>query len=443
MFFLTATKATGVIMGPISSVLGWIMNLLFNFTSMFGILNIGLCIILFTLVIRLLMFPLTISQQRSSKLMSYMNPELQAIQKKYKGKTDNDSMMKMNTETQAVYDKYGYSMTGGCVQLIIQLPILFALYRVIYNIPAYVNGVKDYFMQVVYALTGTTSAASLAEGAADKLVSFAEEAGVALTGVVNVGDLTGISGTELGNKMVDILYKLNPSQWISLADAFPGAAAVIDQCYPIIERMNSFLTINLTTTPWQGLTHPNIAWLIPILAGVTQYASTRLMTVSSGSSGSEMPGGDMMKSMNLIMPLFSVFFCFTFPAAIGLYWVATTVFTMLQQIIVNRYMDHVDMDEVIKKNIEKKNKKREKQGLPPQKITNTATASLKNIEEAEAKEKQSYQDKIEMARKQSADSSAYYNKNADPNSIAAKANMVAMYNEKHEKSGRSKSNKKK
>ncbi len=431
-------------MGPISSVLGWIMNLLFNLTSRLGILNIGLCIILFTLVIRLLMFPLTISQQRSSKLMSYMNPELQAIQKKYKGKSDNDSMMKMNAETQAVYDKYGYSMTGGCLQLIIQLPILFALYRVIYNIPAYVTGVKNYFMEVVYALTGTTNAASLTAGAADKLVSFADEAGVALNGVVNIGDLTGVAGEELANKMVDILYKLNPSQWVSLADAFPGAAAVIDQCYPIIERMNSFLTINLTTTPWQGLTHPNVAWLIPILAGITQYASTKLMSAGTGSSNSDMPGGDMMKSMNLIMPLFSVFFCFSFPAAIGLYWVATTVFTMLQQLIVNRYMDHIDMDAMIAKNIEKKNKKREKQGLPPQKITTTATASLKNIEEAEQKQQQSYQDKIALAKKQSADSSAYYNKNADPNSIAAKANMVAMYNEKHEKSGRSgKSNKKK
>ncbi len=440
MFFLTATKAGGMILGPISSVLGWIMNLLFDFTSLFGILNIGLCIILFTLVTRLIMFPLTISQQKSTKLMSYMNPELTAIQKKYKGKTDNDSMMRMNAETKAVYDKYGVSMTGGCLQLIIQLPILFALYRVIYNIPAYVNGVKAYFMQVVYALTGVDSAGSLVAGAADKLVSFAENAGVAMTGVVNIGDLTGISGEELANKMVDILYKFNPTQWESLAEAFPRATTVIDQCYPVIERMNSFLGINLTTTPWQGFT-PNIAWLIPIAAGLFQWWSTKLMSSNSSSSNSQMAGGDMMKSMNIVMPLFSVFFCFTFPAAIGLYWVATTVFTMLQQLVVNAYMNHVDVDKMIEKNIEKANKKREKQGLPPQKITSNATASLKNIQDSEQKEKQDYQKKVEMARKQTADSSAYYNKNADPNSISAKANMVAMYNERNEKSG--KSNKKK
>lgn len=122
------------------------MDLLFRFTSSVGILNIGLCIILFTLVVKILMFPLTIKQQKSSKLMTVMQPEIQAIQNKYKGKTDNESMMKMNVETKAVYEKYGTSMTGGCLQLVIQLPILLALYRVIYNIPAYVSSVKTYFM---------------------------------------------------------------------------------------------------------------------------------------------------------------------------------------------------------------------------------------------------------------------------------------------------------
>ena len=142
------------------------MDMLFRFTQTFGVLNIGLCIILFTLVVKLILFPLTIKQQKSSKLMAVMQPEIQAIQNKYRGKTDNDSMMRMNVETKAVYEKYGTSMTGGCLQLIIQMPILFALYRIIYNIPAYVSSVKAYFMNVVYAITGITDAASIPEGAA-------------------------------------------------------------------------------------------------------------------------------------------------------------------------------------------------------------------------------------------------------------------------------------
>ncbi len=116
---------TGGILGPIADILGWIMDLLFRFTSTFGILNIGLCIILFTLVTKVLMIPLTIKQQKSSKLMAVMQPEITAIQKKYKGKeSDQKYAMMMQTEIKAVYEKYGTSMTGGCLPLLIQMPII-------------------------------------------------------------------------------------------------------------------------------------------------------------------------------------------------------------------------------------------------------------------------------------------------------------------------------
>ena len=148
---MVLTKA-GSVLGPVATVLGYIMDILFQFTGQFGILNVGLCIILFTIVMKTLMIPLTVKQQKSTKLMSIMSPELQAIQKKYKGKTDNESMQRQNVEMQAVYEKYGTSMTGGCLPLIIQMVILLALYRVIYNIPAYVPSVRVYFDNVVTPL---------------------------------------------------------------------------------------------------------------------------------------------------------------------------------------------------------------------------------------------------------------------------------------------------
>ena len=151
MDLIVLTKAGGIL-GPFAQIMGWIMEGLFRFTSTFGIMNIGLCIILFTIVMKLLMLPLTLKQQKSSKLMSVMQPELQAIQKKYKGKNDNDSMMRMNVETKAVYEKYGTSMTGGCLPLLIQLPIMFALYRVMYNIPAYASSVRKYFDLIIEKL---------------------------------------------------------------------------------------------------------------------------------------------------------------------------------------------------------------------------------------------------------------------------------------------------
>ena len=144
---------TGGVLGPIADILGWIMDLLFRFTSTFGIENVGLCIILFTLVTKLLMIPLTIKQQKSSKLMSVMQPELAAIQKKYKGReNDQKAAMMMNAEMKAVYEKYGTSMTGGCLPLLIQLPIIFALYRVIYNILAYVQSIRGYYEAVISKL---------------------------------------------------------------------------------------------------------------------------------------------------------------------------------------------------------------------------------------------------------------------------------------------------
>lgn len=431
MNYLVLTKVGGFPpFAWICEILGLIMNALFSFTRTFGVMNIGLSIILFTLVVKILMFPLTIKQQKSSKLMAVMQPELQAIQNKYKGKTDNDSMMRMNVETKAVYEKYGTSMTGGCLQLAIQMPVLFALYRVIYCIPAYVTPVKEHFMQVVYALTGTTAASALNEGAAASLLQFATDHKITLTGINAIGDLTGVSGVALGNKMVDILYKLNPSQWTELGQVFPNAAAAIANNATAIESMNTFFGINLASNPFNGSFVPNVAWLIPILAGVTQWFSAKLM-MSAQNQSEDAPGAQMMKSMNLMMPLMSVWFCFTFPAAIGLYWVASSLFQTLQQLGVNAYLNKVDMDELIKKNVEKANKKRAKKGLPPQKVNEHASESLKNIQVAAEKEEAKRSELLEKTKVKVQESNEYYSKDAKPGSLAAKAGMVAKYNEKH------------
>lgn len=432
MDYLVLTKTGGMILGPVSQILGLIMDLLFRLTSSVGILNIGLCIILFTLVVKILMFPLTIKQQKSSKLMTVMQPELQAIQNKYKGKTDNESMMKMNVETKAVYEKYGTSMTGGCLQLVIQLPILLALYRVIYNIPAYVSSVKIYFMQVVYAITNISNVVDLPEGAGASLLQFATDHNIPLTGITKIGDLVGDTGEVLGNKMVDILYKLNPEQWGELANRFPEAAAVITENSIAIEKMNSFLGINLATNPWQGFS-PSAAWLIPILAGVSQWFSAKLMMSNQPQQDENSTSAQMMKQMNVMMPLMSVFFCFTFPAAIGIYWVASSVFQIIQQLIVNAYLEKVDMDEMIKKNLEKANAKRAKKGLPPQKVSQNAMVNVKNIQAAQQREEQARNEKLEKTRQQVKESNEYYNKDAKPGSLASKAAMVAKYNEKHNK----------
>ena len=164
MYGILLTQDDGAILGPISKLLGFLMEGIFNVLDLIGIPNIGLSIIIFTIAIYFLLMPLTIKQQKFSKLSAKMNPELQAIQAKYKNKKDNDSMMAMNQETQAVYAKYGVSPSGSCVQLLIQMPILFSLYRVIYAMPAYVGKIKDSFYPLVEKLKNESGAIEFVKG---------------------------------------------------------------------------------------------------------------------------------------------------------------------------------------------------------------------------------------------------------------------------------------
>ena len=414
---MVLTKA-GSILGPIATVLGYVMDILFRFTSSFGVFNVGLCIILFTIVMKTLMIPLTIKQQKTTKLMSVMNPEIQAIQKKYKGKSDQESMQRQNVEIQAVYEKYGTSMTGGCLPLLIQMPILLALYRVIYNIPAYVPSVRVYFDNVVTPLMGQADYAQKLQ----EITNIATACG----GKLDKFDFTNT------NRLVDMLYKFSTSQWGELQALFPAISDVIGQNAAVVERMNTFLGLNMAEAPgWV----PSFAWIIPVLAAVSQWFSTKLMSGNqpSTSADAENPMAQSMKTMTTTMPLFSAFICITMPAGLGIYWIATSVVTIIQQLIVNAYMDKVNIDDMIAKNLEKVNKKRAKQGLPPAKVTQNATASLKAIKAEEEKEKAAEEVKKEKIAKQIEESSKYYNTNAKPGSLASKAAMVQKYNEAHDK----------
>ena len=414
---MVLTKA-GSILGPIATVLGYVMDILFRFTSSFGVFNVGLCIILFTIVMKTLMIPLTIKQQKTTKLMSVMNPEIQAIQKKYKGKSDQESMQRQNVEIQSVYEKYGTSMTGGCLPLLIQMPILLALYRVIYNIPAYVPSVRVYFDNVVTPLMGQADYAQKLQ----EITNIATACG----GKLDKFDFTN------ANRLVDMLYKFSTAQWGELQSLFPAISDVIGQNAAVVERMNTFLGLNMAEAPgWV----PSFAWIIPVLAAVSQWFSTKLMSGNqpSTSADAENPMAQSMKTMTTTMPLFSAFICITMPAGLGIYWIATSVVTIIQQLIVNAYMDKVNIDDMIAKNLEKVNKKRAKQGLPPAKVTQNATASLKAIKAEEEKEKAAEEVKKEKIAKQIEESSKYYNTNAKPGSLASKAAMVQKYNEAHDK----------
>ena len=416
-----------MILGPIAKILGYLMEGIFFVLDKVGIPNIGLAIILFTIIINLLMMPLTIKQQKFSKLNAKMQPELQAIQKKYKGKNDNNSVMAMNEETQEVYAKYGVSPTGSCVQLLIQMPILFALYRVIYAMPAYVTKIKDAFFPLVDKLM-------VQEGSAEFIQTFKNSTMYAKQFKNEL--FTSGNVEYVQNTFIDCLNKASTSEWLSIADKYPELASDVSATLEHLDVYNSFLGLNIANSPSYiiGEAFKTGSFLliigaiaIPALSAFTQWVNTKLMpqAASTGSTGNEATDSmaQSMKMMNTTMPLMSAFFCFTLPAGMGIYWIAGSVVRSIQQVAINKHIDRMDLDEMIAKNLEKNKGKLEKKKEQYAKLAEYANQNTKNVDryKSQADKDAAYEAAMER------------NSKAKPGSIAAKANMVKEYNQKNNK----------
>lgn len=418
---ILATKSGTPIIGQIAVVMGWIMNAIYKVLDMVGIQNLGLCIIIFSILIYLCMTPLQIKQQKFSKLSAIMQPEIQKIQKKYQGKKDQDSMMKMQEETQAVYQKYGVSATGSCVQLAIQMPILFALYQVIQNIPAYVGSVYNVF-------NGVCTKILAVDGFTNIINNFITDN--KMTRVRQV--------TENADSIVDFLYALSPSQWKSLQDIsqFSGFSDQISKTASEIQKMQTFGVLNIADQPLSYIKTGSLiliiaALAIPLLSWATQMLNLKLMPQAATQNGNDDNNAmaSSMKTMNTVMPLMSAFFCFTFPVGLGIYWIASAVVRSIQQLLINRHLNKMNIDDLVNENMRKMEAKRAKEGLPPQKITNQAHQSAKNINKVE--KGMSGTDEANRAKKVE---EAYKNaSHAKAGSITAKANLVRDFEERNKK----------
>lgn len=308
---------------PIAIILGYLMDGIFVLLDKMGIPNIGLSIILFTIVIYGCMTPLTIKQQKFSKLSAKMNPELQEIQKKYKNKKDNESMMAMNEETRAVYDKYGVSPTGSCLQLLIQMPILFALYRVINAMPAYVKQIKEAYFPLVDKLIGQVGSSELLQSFTNSRMYEKQ--------FQNEAFLNG-TASYVQNTYIDCLNRASTAEWQSIMDKFPSLSADVTDTVGKLNEYNNFLGLNIANSPSFMLKEAFtagaylmvvVALMIPFLAAFTQWLNVKLMPQpdTKGKDGQENSMAASMKMMNTMMPIMSAVFCFTLPAGMGIYWV--------------------------------------------------------------------------------------------------------------------------
>lgn len=439
MNFILLTQSTGPI-GFVAKFLGYIMNGIFFIIDKIGLPNVGLAIILFTIVVNLLMMPLTIRQQKFSKLSAKMNPEIQAIQAKYKNRKDQESMMAQNQEVQAVYAKYGVSPSGSCIQLLIQMPILFALYRVIYAMPAYVTKIGNTFRVLADKIISVDNAAFLQDSGVESIANTVSMYGKSIT------------NGNMSNGIIDVLNKLSSADLATVAEhydlinlTYNGQLILSNETTRgLIDTYNNFLGLNIGDSPmnliktaWAAGTFGIVigAILIPVLSAVTQWINVKLMP-QQNTNGSEQANtmAQSMKTMNMLMPIMSAWFCFTLPAGMGLYWVAGSVVRSIQQIVINKHIDKLDFDEIIKKNSVKSAKKLEKMQEAQKKMNAYANMNTRSMQNRANVNSAMSEDEKEDAMKKSTD----YNRssNTKPGSMMAKANKVRDYNERNNSSNK-------
>lgn len=442
MNVILLTKDDTFIIGWIARLLGLIMEGIFNIIDFIGIPNIGLAIILFTLVVNLLLLPLTIKQQKFSKLSNKMQPEIQAIQDKYKNKKDNESAIAQNQEIQAIYAKYGVSASGSCVQLLIQMPILLALYRVIYAVPAYVSKIGNTFRVLADQIITKDAAAFLKDSGIDTISNTVKIYGKYL----NTEDIS----EKTVNSLIDVLNKLSSSDMAILSEHYDLANLTFNgqlilsngTTRGLLDIYNNFLGLNIANSPQHIIlnAYDMRQWglligaiMIPVLAALTQLINVKLMPQPENRN-SDNSMASSMKMMNMIMPIFSAWLCFTLPSGMGLYWIASAVVRTILMIIINRQLDKMSFEEIIKKNSVKSAKKMEKI-QKRQEIMNTyANMNTKNIANKAGMNISSTENtgpKKPVSDKKT--TNVNYSSKSKPDSIAAKANMVKEYNEKNNK----------
>lgn len=340
------TVEDGLILGPICWLFGKIFDLMYKLIEIIsnsmgiGYVNLSVCVILFTFFIRACLFPLNFKQQKSSKIMSFIQPEINKATKKYNNKTDQESLMKKQQETQKIQKKYGVSLTSGCLPTLIQLPVFYGLYRVIQNIPAYVGDMKGKYSNIVDILSTKT-------GYIQAISDVAKESKVSTvsTALKTMGD------EPTKNQIIDVLDKFAQSDWENLIKNL-GLSNNSDLSNYVkqINDMNQFLFgLNIADAPGLKL---SAALIVPILSAVLQFVSSKISMSASNTNSNDPTAAQANSMMNMMtygMPLMSLFICINLPIAIGLYWIIGSVITIITQLIINNYYKKCDKEAVLEK----------------------------------------------------------------------------------------------
>ena len=329
-------------MGWITSFFGMLFNYIFEFVVLImpvPVATLGISIIVFTIITRLLMTPLQIMQQRTTKGMAIIQPEINKLQSKYKDKKDPESQAKQSAEMQALYKEHKINPLAGCLPLIIQLPLIMALFGVLRDASTYIIKLKE-----VYVGLATHMMDSVANYQ-QVLQPYLDIHG--MNGKLKY-DLTQVTASNGVLGVKELLSKLTSLQWSELFAQIPADAAANMEALFELKKSYEWFGVNLVDTPSQlvkvggssmivALIVPALVWISTVIYSKYTMAQNKA-NQSSGSAGNEQQE-KTMGMMNTLLPLMTAFFSYTMPCGLALYWIVGNVIMLVQQIIVTKLIE--------------------------------------------------------------------------------------------------------
>lgn len=312
---------------PIAVFLGKFYDMLFN--GIYGSVSagaLGIAIIVFTLIVKLILFPLMMKQQKSSFKMQQLQPEMNKIRDKYKGKTDTLSQQKMALELQDFQKKNGVHLMGGCLPLLIQLPILYALYYIFQNAYAYVDVIGQNYTDIANVIIDVPAQLRM-----DVFAPYAQD-------LVNTYKNLGTIDISNVNDVVMLVANIKADAWQNITQALGESGNALMPLLDTKNNIETFLTIPLVSR--SGLTFPSI--LVPIAAGLTTYLQSKIMMAMTNPAANAVNDqaaamtNSMNKMMLYFMPIMMAFFCINVPAGLGVYWTISNIFGILQQVFLRK-----------------------------------------------------------------------------------------------------------
>ena len=339
MFLTTMVqKEPGVIVGPISLVLGYIVDFIFKIVSFFTLGNsFGVTIILFTIVIRFLMLPLAFKQQKSMSAMQRIAPEVDAIKKKYGDNKDPELQQKMNAEIQKLYSTHKINPLGGCLPMLIQMPIFISLNYLIQHAYSYVGKIGAIYDQLAQKILSVESLWILKGTVTDPESAFFGQSILdAESGIFALAQLHIPKNMTLNlldpKDLMRVLNKFSQADWSSLVTLVP---AEVQQSLSVLlmekEKIEFFLGINLASI--SGMAFPGI--MVPILAAASTFLSSWIMNKQQKTTDDK--AKTQQKVMLYAMPLMMGFFSINMSAGVGIYWTISSFFQVFQQLLLNTY----------------------------------------------------------------------------------------------------------